>query len=137
MDKGSSVKRVKILIIDNDFRIARRVGKTLIARGYHIFITPGGVKAIDAAIQEQPDVIIYGDGLQTAKAGEASAGVQSMLAPVQFITGHTVAMNYDRALYENISHLIADAGNNQAEFKSSQSSLPESEESRRSESEQA
>ena len=111
------MKRGKILIIENDFKIARRIGKSLTAKGYQVFIANEGAGAIDAALQEQPDVLVHGPGLRARKQGRRVNGGKYSSTPIQFITGHTISMNYQRALDNTFSHLAFDGGHREPKLE--------------------
>jgi len=99
--KGIVVGKTSILIVEDDFIVAKVIEKSLIEIGYQIAgMVSSGPEAIAAAEKEQPDLILMDINLQGDMDGiTAAEKIQSRQnIPVVFLTAFSDQRTFSRAL---------------------------------------
>jgi len=81
---------VKILIADDDPQILRALRITLGARGYEVVTAPDGRAALDAAVNEHPDLIVLDLGMPGLSGIEVIEGVRGWSqVPILVVSGRS------------------------------------------------
>lgn len=93
--------KTSILIVEDDFIVAKVIEKSLIEIGYRIAgMVSSGPEAIEAVRQEQPDLVLMDINLQGDMDGiTAASHIQSQRSvPVVFLTAFSDQKTFSRAL---------------------------------------
>ncbi|MFT4539702.1 MAG: CheY-like chemotaxis protein [Planctomycetota bacterium] len=91
----------KILVVDDDLRIAQSLGIRLKSVGLEVVMANDGFEAVQKAIGEQPDLIVLdislpaGDGFTIVERMRTNS--KTMMIPVIFITASRRASFRERA----------------------------------------
>ena len=81
---------MKILIADDDPQILRALRITLGARGYEVVTAPDGRAALDAAVNEHPDLIVLDLGMPGLSGIEVIEGVRGWSqVPILVVSGRS------------------------------------------------
>jgi len=94
------MKKVKILIVEDEILVAETIKRSLQRRGYEVTgIAVTGEEAIDLAERDTPDIAIMDITLKGAMNGIATAGhIHGRYGiSIIFLTAHTNANIYERA----------------------------------------
>ncbi|MEA5153723.1 response regulator transcription factor [Raineyella sp.] len=90
---------MKILIADDDTQLLRALRITLKVKGYRIITAANGAQAIEAAIDQRPDIILLDLGMPELDGVEVIRAVRGWSeAPILVISGRTGAADKVEAL---------------------------------------
>ncbi|MET4576047.1 response regulator [Ottowia thiooxydans] len=93
---------MKILLVEDNEMNRDMLTRRLTRRGYAVVAAVDGVAAVEAALQEQPDVVLMDMGLPVLDGWEATrrikADPRTASIPVIALTAHAMADDRERAL---------------------------------------
>ncbi len=100
----------KMLVVDDEPEIVSVVSMLFKSRGYEVITAENGIRAIQIAIEERPDLLVLdvsmpkGDGHYVAK--ELSRFEETRSIPIIFLTARTAREDYQMAFDEGVSRYI-------------------------------
>lgn len=90
---------MKILVADDDPQILRALRVTLRARGYDIVVATNGADALNAAIEQRPDLYMIDLGMPHLDGVEVIEGLRGWTsAPILVVSGRTDSVDKVQAL---------------------------------------
>lgn len=93
---------MKILLVEDNDMNRDMLTRRLSRRGYAVVAATDGLAAVEAALQEQPDVVLMDMGLPVLDGWEATrrikADPRTASIPVIALTAHAMADDRERAL---------------------------------------
>lgn len=93
---------MKILLVEDNEMNRDMLTRRLSRRGYAVVAAADGLAAVEAALREQPDVILMDMGLPVLDGWEATrqikANPHTTSIPIIALTAHAMADDRDRAL---------------------------------------
>ncbi len=90
---------MKILVADDDPQILRALRVTLRARGYDIVVATNGADALNAAVDQRPDLYVIDLGMPHLDGVEVIEGLRGWTsAPILVVSGRTGSVDKVRAL---------------------------------------
>ncbi|MGB3067962.1 MAG: response regulator [Ottowia sp.] len=93
---------MKILLVEDNDMNRDMLTRRLTRRGYAVVAAVDGLAAVEAAFQEQPDVVLMDMGLPVLDGWEATrrikADPRTSSIPVIALTAHAMADDRERAL---------------------------------------
>ncbi len=93
---------MKILLVEDNDMNRDMLTRRLTRRGYAVVAAVDGLAAVEAALQEQPDVVLMDMGLPVLDGWEATrqikANPRTASIPIIALTAHAMAEDRERAL---------------------------------------
>lgn len=93
---------MKILLVEDNEMNRDMLTRRLTRRGYAVVAAVDGLAAVEAALQEQPDVVLMDLGLPVMDGWEATRRIKAeprtASIPIIALTAHAMADDRDRAL---------------------------------------
>ena len=93
---------MKILLVEDNEMNRDMLSRRLARRGYAVLAAMDGQAAIEAALREQPDLVLMDMGLPVLDGWEATrrikANPRTATIPVIALTAHAMAADRERAL---------------------------------------
>jgi DNA-binding response OmpR family regulator len=99
----------KVLVVDDEPEIVKTVSMRLKANDYEVITAGDGVSATNAALSENPDVIILDIGMPAGDGhvvAERLRDTAKSLIPIIFLTAHTSERDYLKAFNEGVAKYI-------------------------------
>ncbi len=102
--------KFKILVVDDEPEIVRALGLRLKSNGYNVISAMDGLQATNAAIKEQPDLIILDIGMPAANGHVVTKrlrnSTKTCAIPIIYLTARTDEKDHQEAINLGVNKFI-------------------------------